>query len=588
MALNPTAQPTGTATAASLTGDRRKLHCLTLAEAAATVVGAVALAGLLVAADRAGLWGHGRVPYSNGGGCDIWFYFTQIISPRAGHLLAEGTRFVARPLYVTPPHALMVLFPALDPNQAAFFFFLPLAVTALHLGLRALFGRATSGAGAMLIGTAPLLVNMASGTYVPMGAAAYAICMLACLLWTGRLAGQRPLVHIVMALLGGVFFAFAANANMMSIRFDFTYVLFALPMGQRSFKSVVGLTARAAGAFIVGLSAGVLVALALSALFGLGFFTPFQQVIEALGGIDQARPPNWQHESVGFALVALISVLAAFACWQERAPRALLIAAVAIVTAAIQLVSFLLFGDMNLAFDWWYFMLLPLVALTFCAALDDRIEANPKTALLALIAAVVGANVLLSQVHFLKQLFFDDAPFIAYVIAALTAFFALGRNEERGRAAFAGAVALSALALQAAHSSVMHHHYFRTYGDQQGQASATEGALKMILAHARERPVIWIADADNHDLDLTISRGLMRCLYKSAFPDNLPDPTIHWQPPLSPGRTLVLIDGKASTVTEIQVALARFGMTLEIAASQYFWREPGVTRGVQVTVGTVR
>src|SRR5262249_2319539 len=143
---------------------------LTLAEAAATVVGAVALAGLLVAADRAGLWGHGRVPYSNGGGCDIWFYFTQIISPQAGHLLAEGTRFVARPLYVTPPHALMVLFPALDPNQAAFLFFLPLAVTALYLGLRALFGRATSASGAMLIGTAPLLVNMASGTYVPMGA----------------------------------------------------------------------------------------------------------------------------------------------------------------------------------------------------------------------------------------------------------------------------------------------------------------------------------------------------------------------------------------------------------------------------------
>jgi hypothetical protein len=375
----------------------------------------------------------------------------------------------------------------------------------------------------------------------------------------------------------------------MSVKFDFLYVLFALPIGQRSFKSVAGLTARAAGAFIVGLGAGVLVALALSALFGLGFYTPFQQVIEALNGIDQARPPNWQHESVGFALVALISVLAAFTCWQERAPRALLIAAVAIGAAAIQLVGFLFFGDMNLAFDWWYFMLLPLMALTFCAALGGGIEANPRTALLALVAAVVGANLLLSQIHSLKQLFFDDAAFIAYiVIAALAACLALGRNEARGRGALAGAVGLGALALQAAHSSVMHHHYFRAYDDQRGQARATEGAVKMILAHAVERPVIWIAKGNNHDLDLTISRSLIRCPYEGSFPDKLPNPEVHWQPPLTPGRTLVLIDGKASTVAEIQTALARFGMTLDVAASQYFWREQGVSPGVQVTVGTVR
>ena len=65
-----------------------------------------------------------------------------------------------------------------------------------------------------------------------------------------------------------------------------------------------------------------------------------------------------------------------------------------------------------------------------------------------------------------------------------------------------------ALALQAAHGDLMHQHYFRSYGDQQGQARATEGAVRMILAHASDRPVVWIASVDNHDLDLTISRGL--------------------------------------------------------------------------------
>jgi hypothetical protein len=68
----------------------------------------------------------------------------------------------------------------------------------------------------------------------------------------------------------------------------------------------------------------------------------------------------------------------------------------------------------------------------------------------------------------------------------------------------------------------------------------------------------------------------------------LPDPKVHWQPPLEPRRTLVLIDGKASSIAEIQAALARHGMTLDVAASRYFWRVDGVTPGVQVTVGKVR
>jgi hypothetical protein len=337
--------------------------------------------------------------------------------------------------------------------------------------------------------------------------------------------------------------------------------------------------------FIVGAGAGILSALALSALLGLGFHTPLQQVVAVLGGVELARHPNWQHESVGFALIAVICVLAAWACHRQRAPRALLIGAVAIGTSAFHLVGFLALGDNDLAFDWWYFMLLPLVALSFCAALADRIEAEPATALLALAAAVIGANLLLSHLHFLKQLLFDDAAFVAYVIiAALAASLAWWR----GRPGLAAAVTFAALSLQAAHSSIMHQHYFRSYADQQGQARATEGAVKLILAHAAERPVVWIANTDNHDLDLTISRSLIRCPYEGSFPDKLPDPKVHWQPPLAPGRTLVLIDGNATPINGIRAALARYGMTLDVAASQYFWRVEGVTPGVQVTVGTVR
>jgi hypothetical protein len=409
--------------------------------------------------------------------------------------------------------------------------------------------------------------------------------MLACLLWTGRLAGERPVAHLVLALLGGVFFVFAANANMMSIKFDFTYVLFVLPLGRSSLRGVAALTARAAAAFIVGMGVGILFALSLSAFLGLGFTTPLQQVIEALDGIDQSRPPYWQHRSLAFALIALICGFAAFACYRQRAPRILLVAAIAIGTCLFHLVAFLAFGDMNLAFDAWYFMLLPLVALSFCAALADRIEADRTTALLALAVAVIGANLLLCHVPFLKQLVFDQTVFVSYaVIAVLAACLAwLG-----GRPGVAAAAALAALTLQVAHSDVVRQHYFRSYADQQGQARATEGAVKLILAHVAERPVIWIAAVDNHDLDLTISRSLIRCPYEGSFPDKLPDPEVQWQPPLEPGRTLVLIDGKAQPIGEVQAALARFGMTLDVAASQYFWREDGVTPGVQVTVGKVR
>ena len=153
-------------------------------------------------------------------------------------------------------------------------------------------------------------------------------------------------------------------------------------------------------------------------------WTPFQQVIEALGGIDQARPPNWQHESMGLALVALAAVLGAYACHAKRAPCALLIGALTIGTAAFHLVGFLGFGDMNLAFDWWYFMLLPLVALAFAAA---RIEAAPRAALRALAAPIAGTNLVLSHVHFSKQLVFDDGAFVAYaLIGALAICLALG------------------------------------------------------------------------------------------------------------------------------------------------------------------
>lgn len=565
-------------------------------EGALAALGAILLSWLLIAADREGFYGAGRIPYSNGGGCDAWFYFSLIISPQSGSVFGAGTRFISRPLHFAPVHLVKVLFPDLDPNMASFLFFLPLATCALYVGLRAEFGRATSFAATMLLGTAPLLINMASSTYVPIAAAAYANCMLACLLWTGRLAGKRLIAHLVMAFLAGTFFVFAANANMMAIKFDCLYVLLALPVqflasGERSWRQAALWTARAAGGFVVGMAAGTVAALALSAIVGLGLLTPLRQIAEAISGIDQTRDGNWRHETVGFALIGLITVLGAFVFRlldrRRGAPelRLALIAAVAVATGLLNLLLFVASGDMNLAYDWWYFLLLPCVALAFCSAFGEAIEADRKAALFVLAGTVIAANLVLSHVHSIKQLVFDDAQLLSYgIVGALAACLLLLRRWPRS----ACAIALTALSLQAAHSSIMHQHYFRSLDEVRGQVRATEQAFTFIAKHVGEKPVVWIADADNHGLDLSIFRSLIRCSFDKSFPGSLPDPKTHWQQALAPGRTLVLIDGNASPLSDIRAALARHGMALDVVASRYIWRIENVSPGVQLTIGKVQ
>jgi hypothetical protein len=290
-------------------------------------------------------------------------------------------------------------------------------------------------------------------------------------------------------------------------------------------------------------------------------------------------------------LLALISILATFACYRRRgandaaAAVIYLVAAVAIGTCLFHLLALAAFGDMSLVFDWWYFMLLPLVALAFCAAFGDLIEGNRRTAFLALVGTVIAANLVLSHLHLLKLFLFQNTQYVSYVVVGLLAVFLM---LSRHRASVAGAMAAVALSLQAANSSLMRYHYFATLEDERGLTRAAEGAFNVIMPTLAEKPVVWIADTDNHGLDLPIFRAMIRCSYEKTFPEKLPDPLVNWQEPLAPGRTLVVIDGNAAPVSEIQAALARHGMSLDVVASQYFWRIEGKEPGVQVTIGKVR
>ena len=569
---------------------------LSFEEVLLACAGAVLLAGLLLAADRVGIYGAGRIPYANGGSCDSWYYYSLIISPQSGSMLAEGTRFISRPLYFAPVHLLKELLPGLDPNMASYLVFFPLAVSALYLGLRAYFAPTTSLAATVLVGSAPLLINMASETYVPMGAAAYANCTLASLMWTGRVAGARPAAHLVTAFLAGAFFIFAANANMMAIEFDSFYVLFALPLPLLAginglSRATISLVVRAAGAFLTGAAAAIVFTMALSHFLKLGFSTPFKQVIEAIAGIDQSRDAGWRHDTVAFALIGTIVLLCALACYRVRgrtdilAGRVRLIAVVAVGTCLFHLISFSAFGNMSLAFDWWYFLLLPCVALALCAALTELIEAGQKPAIAALVGTILAANVALSQFRELKLFLFGDSQLVSYAIVAVLAALVFWRRK---RANVAVLLALTVLVLQAANGSITHQHYFRALEDERNLAQATERAVDFIVAHTPDKPVVWIADADNHRLDLSIFRSLIRCTFERSFPAKLPDPEIHWQAALEPGRTLLVIDGNASPQTAIQAALAVHGLALDVSASRHIALAAGTAAGVQLTIGRVR
>ena len=577
----------------------RSLPPLTFIELAGAYGAALLLAAVAMLAERAGLMNIGAIPYGNDSTCDPWQYFGLTLSPEAGPIHGPTSRQITRPLFFGVLHVVRWALPGVDVNTLNYFVFIPLATTALYVAFRSIFAVRTALAGALLMGSAPMLLVIGSITYPTVGCIAYSTCLLACCMWGGRKVQARVSASDLLFVAGGLFFAFSANANLMAIKFNFAYCLFALPIhllsrDRAAYRTVILVLLRSAGLFWVGIVGGAALALLFSQALGVGLWTPYEQIRSALMGVGDWRYPGWLGDTMAFVMMLLIFVCCGLALHGTRgrsdlqANRIRLVAVVAVLTCLFNLQSQFFFTDQNLVFEFFYFLLLPCLGLAFCSAIDGPIRERGfgRLALTALASTVIVLNVAIGSLPAVREALFWHTQWAAYGVAMALLALALATRAE-SRTAFIASVVLVTACVHAASGSTMRYYFLFPREDERTIVKATERALDFVYSQLTAPPVVWIATADNHRLDLPIYRGLFRCHFEPSFPDKLPDPKIHWQPPLAAGHTLMLIDGAASSTEKINEALAPHGLRFEPTASRYFSRVEGQPLGVQITIGKV-
>ena len=570
---------------------------LSLRETAGAYGAALLLAVLTLLPGAVGLSAGRPVPYGNDSHCDPWYYFGLILFPDWGTtFLNPSDRQSARALFFAPIHVLKFLLPGLDVNVLVFLFFVPIALAALYVALRAMFGRISSAAAVLLIGTSPLFIDTSSVTYVTVGSAAYGTAMLAAMMWAGRLTQAKVGASDALFLLAGVFFVFAANANLMAVEFNALYVLFAIPVhlltNERvSYRPAVAAIARAAGLFLVGAVVGIALTLLVSHAIGAGLRAPYNQIAAALQGVGEWQYEGWLAETSAFALISLMTVLCVFALARVHGRvdvgvwRLRLVVAVVLGTSAVTLWLSLSNGDQNLTYDYFYFLLLPCVALAFCAAFAARIEQAGIASLTSLAVTVLALNLLLTTSTDLRQLLNGRTQIAAYPIVATLALFLWAGWRRSGTWRTSVIVAMAVAALQAANGRHFRLDHNSSLAEARATARTTEAALTFIHENVPVRPVVWIAKGDGNRLALPIFRSMTRCGFQPSFPDALPDPDLHWQPALAAGQTLILLDREATRLGSIQEALAPHRLMLELKAARYFGQADGKGGGVQITIG---
>jgi hypothetical protein len=565
-------------------------------EAGIAVVCAFLFAGWTLLWDRLGLWQGGPLPYGNFASCDPWHYFGLSLFPQGGLVLGPESRFVARPAYFGVVFALKSLLPTVGVSVISYVAFLGAILSALFLALRALFSRRTAALTCTLIGFSPLLLNESSTTYVTVASLAYGCGMLGALLWAARVRDGRPALADGLNGLAGFLFLWSANANLLAVKFNFLFCLFAL-LGQLSpplgLWRMLRAGVRPGAFFLAGMGLGVLGLVLLSMALGLGARVLLNQVQAALEGMGDYHYPNWQWETVAFGLILLAAILCAIAVGRARGTERgrgdlLLLVGVVIATCLFNLHAVFAIGDQNLVYDWFYFLLLPLVALAFGAAFDPLLAglSRREVALVfvALLAAILAFNWLVASSFEIKGWLYNNTQLaLCIALGILLCVLALGRL--RSFAATLAAVLAVALPLQAATGSQMRNHFFTQRTAEKAYTDMTEKALQYLSAYLDENPVVWLSRADNWHLDLPIMRGLLRCsTYKATFPDELPEPEVN-QPPLEAGRRLLVVDGQRRDPAAIDAALRPHGYRLDSPVTHFIPLDGA--QGVQLTIGRV-
>jgi hypothetical protein len=564
---------------------------LTGAEGLAALAFAGVAAAVLFALDRLHAINMGPVAYANGGGCDAWHYFGLSVLPKAGAFLLPNGRMIGRPMYFGVLFGLKSLLPSIQLGLTSYLLFYSISIAALYVALRALFCRQASALACLVVALCPLFVNAMSTTYVTVAAFAYTSCMLACFTWAPFLPEWRRRLAYLVA---GVFYTWAASANLIAVEYNSFFCLLVL---LRRLAAPLRLTdlvrpvVSAAIQFLCGMLLGCSSVVGLASALGTGGLSPYRQIREVFEEMGKWHYSRWMDETLAFGLVALAIALSIIAFVRTRkrgdseARDHRLIATISLLICGTTIFTTAVLGDQSLVYDWFYMLLLPVVALVLCAALEEPLRgrtllemAQVFTALLVavfLVNGVIGSNRSLDR-WFLAH--FQIAFHVAVAFAIVSAVF-LRRSSFPS---VLTSVLSMSLAFQCAKGAYIASTYMTNRDLERAKAGIAQDALHFIYATISEKPAIWVSPAPSTDanFDLPIVRGMLRCNGDASETSKASAWPLAIDGALVPSKTLVVI---GDDVDAFEVTLRQRGYSMETTISRTF--EAGAFGGVRVTIG---
>ena len=95
-----------------------------------------------------------------------------------------------------------------------------------------------------------------------------------------------------------------------------------------------------------------------------------------------------------------------------------------------------------------------------------------------------------------------------------------------------------------------------------------------------DKPVVWLGKVDSQAVETGIFQSLVRCGFSIDFPDKFPDSNKQWQPALTVGHLLIVMDDPKK-YPKIEDTLAQKGITLANAKSEK------IDDGLSITMGKI-
>ena len=510
------------------------------------------------------------IPFGNDWFCDTWYYFGLMEFPELGHVLAAGERTISRlPAYV--PVSVLRELGATATGQELYFWLnhIIFAVTTVT-ALTALFEITTALIVSALVTTSALYLAVLSTTYPTGAALAYGSAALACV----SIGVRRPPLVMPLALLAGVFVAFALHSHLVSAVF-----LFFLPI----LYIMIDIPAFLIGTLLMGV--GMLVGTTFVGLTGLylgqGFWSIGNQIRAVLSGVGVYWYQGWMLRSIGLVLMVLLPALQAITLVgrkrSSKRSQAILVSAIAV--SGINLLVTFSHKDQNLVFNFMYILAIPIAALVVADAIEDKTRRISCLACGAVLTCLIGLHVLI--VAYLRGYILSHFMPIAFVGATLTLFVSILYARSRSIPGGIAVIGSSFIFMQAALGDYYRDHLYLNRVTARSNTQQVDKALAFIRGYGvTDKPVVWLGNVDNQTIATDAFQSLVRCGFSIDFPDRFPNSTLQWQPPIAPGRLLIVIDDPRK-YPSIEDTLARHGVRIERVKSN------NIDDSLRITMGLI-